>query len=162
MALVESGLGVTNLLDVVKHKSVSLLQVGEADLAADLGITPDSHSSQFNYVRQQAVVACAAAKISAPIAPVSTNFRDLELFRETTQSLADMGYFGRACIHPAQIEIVNAVFTPTPEQLEKALDTMSRYEAALASGSGVCLDSDGRLVDEAIIRSARRTITNQR
>jgi citrate lyase subunit beta / citryl-CoA lyase len=162
MALVESGFGVTNILDVVNHESVSLLQVGEADLAADLGITPDSHSSQFNYVRQQAVVACAAAKISAPIAPVSTNFRDLELFRETTQSLADMGYFGRACIHPAQIEIVNAVFTPTPEQLEKALDTMSRYEAALASGSGVCLDADGRLVDEAIIRSARRVIANQR
>jgi citrate lyase subunit beta/citryl-CoA lyase len=73
-----------------------------------------------------------------------------------------MGYFGRACIHPAQIEIVNAVFTPTPEQLEKALDTMRRYEAALASGSGVCLDADGRLVDEAIIRSARRVIANQR
>lgn len=162
MALVESGFGVTNLLDVVNHESVSLLQVGEADLAADLGITPDSHSSQFNYVRQQAVVACAAAKISAPIAPVSTNFRDLELFRETTQSLADMGYFGRACIHPAQIEIVNAVFTPTPEQLEKALDTMSRYDAALASGSGICLDADGRIVDEAIIRSARRVIANQR
>ena len=162
MALVESGFGVTNILDVVNHDSVSLLQVGEADLAADLGITPDSHSSQFNYVRQQAVVACASAKISAPIAPVSTNFRDLELFRETTQSLADMGYFGRACIHPAQIEIVNSVFTPTPEQLEKALDTMCRYDAALASGSGVCLDADGRLVDEAIIRSARRVIANQR
>ena len=162
MALVESGLGVTNLLDVVKHESVSLLQVGEADLAADLGITPDSHSSQFNYVRQQAVVACAAAKLNAPIAPVSTNFRDLELFRETTQSLADMGDFGRACIHPAQIEIVNSVFTPTHEQIEKALDTMSRYDAALASGSGVCLDLDGRLVDEAIIRSARRIIANQR
>jgi citrate lyase subunit beta/citryl-CoA lyase len=162
MALVESGLGVTNLLDVVNHQRVSLLQVGEADLAADLGITPDSHSTQFNYVRQQAVVACAAAKLNAPIAPVSTNFRDLDLFRVSTQSLADMGYFGRACIHPAQIEIVNSVFTPTPEQLEKAFDTMSRYDAALASGSGVCLDADGRLVDEAIIRSARRIIANQR
>jgi len=162
MALVESGLGVTNLLEIVNHKSVSFLQVGEADLAADLGITPDNHSTQFNYVRQQAVVACAATKQNAPVAPVSTNFRDLDLFHESTQSLADMGYFGRACIHPAQIEIVNSVFTSTPEQIEKAIDTMNRFEAATAQGLGVCVDADGRLVDEAIIRSARKVLANQR
>jgi citrate lyase subunit beta/citryl-CoA lyase len=73
-----------------------------------------------------------------------------------------MGYFGRACIHPAQIEIVNSVFTPTPQQLEKAQDTMQHYELALAQGLGVCVDSDGRLVDEAIIRSARRILETHR
>lgn len=162
MALVESGLGVTNLLEIVNHASVEFLQIGEADLAADLAVTPDSHSTQFTYVRQQAVVVCAASKSNAPIAPVSTNFKDLDLFKETTQSLSDMGYFGRACIHPAQIEVVNAVFTPTLEQIEKAKDTMSRFEAAVANGSGVCVDADGRLVDEAIIRSARKILANQR
>jgi len=93
---------------------------------------------------------------------VSTNFKDLDLFQETTQSLSDMGYFGRACIHPAQIEVVNAVFTPTLEQIEKAKDTMTRFESAVANGSGVCVDADGRLVDEAIIRSARKILANQR
>jgi citrate lyase subunit beta/citryl-CoA lyase len=73
-----------------------------------------------------------------------------------------MGYFGRACIHPAQIEIVNSVFTSTPEQIEKAMDTMNRFEAATAQGLGVCVDADGRLVDEAIIRSARKVLANQR
>jgi citrate lyase subunit beta/citryl-CoA lyase len=162
MALVEDGLGVTRLAEIAGHAAVNFLQIGEADLSADLGVTPDAHSSQFNYVRQQTVVSCAGAGITSPIGPVSTNFRDLEMFRETTQALADMGYFGRACIHPAQIEIVNSVFTPTPQQLEKAQDTMQRYELALAQGLGVCVDSDGRLVDEAIIRSARRILETHR
>ena len=162
MALVEDGLGITKLQEITSHAAVNFLQIGEADLSADLGITPDAHSSQFNYVRQQTVVACAAAGITSPIGPVSTNFRDLDLFRETTQSLSDMGYFGRACIHPAQVEIVNSVFTPTAQQLESAQDTMHRYESALSQGLGVCVDANGRLVDEAIIRSARRILETNR
>lgn len=162
MALVEDGLGITKLSEIAGQAFVNYLQIGEADLSADLGITPDAHSSQFNYVRQQTVVACAAAGINSPIGPVSTNFRDLDLFRETTQALSDMGYFGRACIHPAQVEIVNSVFTPTAHHLERALDTMQRYESALAKGLGVCLDADGRLVDEATIRSARRILETNR
>jgi citrate lyase subunit beta/citryl-CoA lyase len=162
MALVEDGLGITKLSEITSHAAVNFLQIGEADLSADLSITPDAHSSQFNYVRQQTVVACAAAGIAAPIGPVSTNFRDLDLFRETTQALSDMGYFGRACIHPAQVEIVNSVFTPTAQQLESAQDTMQRYESASSKGLGVCVDANGRLVDEAIIRSARRILETNR
>ena len=67
-----------------------------------------------------------------------------------------MGYFGRACIHPAQIEVANDVFTPSAQEIDEAEDLIQRFDAAKG---GVCLDSRGRMVDLAVIRSAQRTLT---
>ena len=66
-----------------------------------------------------------------------------------------MGYFGRACIHPNQIEIVNQVFTPNSEDLAEAKDVLDRLEKA---GGGVALDSKNRMIDEATAKIARRTL----
>ena len=66
-----------------------------------------------------------------------------------------MGYFGRTCIHPAQVAIVNEVFTPSAEVLAEAQDMIDRYDA---QGGGVLTDAKGRLLDEAVIRSARRVV----
>jgi len=66
-----------------------------------------------------------------------------------------MGYFGRTCIHPAQVAIVNEVFTPSAEAMAEAQNMIDRYDA---QGGGVLTDAKGRLLDEAVIRSARRVV----
>jgi citrate lyase subunit beta/citryl-CoA lyase len=69
-----------------------------------------------------------------------------------------MGFLGRACVHPAQIPVINEVFTPTPEAVAEARGILERYDRSLAEGNAVCLDDQGRLVDEAVVRSARRVV----
>ena len=157
--LLESGEALFRARELARAPRVVRLQLGEADLAADLGVTPSPDGRELLWARSQAVAASAAAKIDPPIAPVSTNFRDLDVLRATTEDLRRLGFWGRACIHPAQIPVVHEVFTPTEEELSKARDVVTRYEEALASGSGVCLDAQGRLIDEAVVRSARRLLS---
>ena len=134
------------------------LQVGEADLKADTGIEPGDDERELLWVRSQVVLASAAAGIDPPVGPVSTNFRDLDALRASTEAVRRLGYRGRACIHPAQIAVVHEVFTPSPEQVDAAQALIAAYDAAVAAGSGVLLGPDGRMVDEAVVRQARRLV----
>ncbi|GIF26090.1 citrate lyase subunit beta/citryl-CoA lyase [Actinoplanes tereljensis] len=138
---------------------VSRLQIGEADLAAEIGVTLGDDERELLHVRSAVVLASAAAGIDPPAAAVTTDFRDLTRLRRTTQALKRLGFRGRACIHPAQIPVVNEVFTPTREELATARDLVDRFAAA---GGGVCLDAQGRMVDLAVVREAHRTLRDGR
>ncbi|WGL54100.1 CoA ester lyase [Nocardioides sp. BP30] len=152
--LVESGLGLANIFDIAQGPRVTTLHLGEIDLAADLGLEPGADETELLFARSQAVVACSAAGIESPVAPVSAQFRDLEAFAASTRALRRLGFFGRACIHPAQVGAVHDVFTPTAEQAAKAADILRRLDG----GSGVAVDADGRMIDEAVARQARRIL----
>ena len=157
--LLESARAVLRAGDLARAPRVQRLQIGEADLRADVGITPGPDERELLYARSHVVMASAAAGIHPPIAPVSTNFRDLEAFRASTLDLARLGFVGRACIHPAQVEVANDVFTPTAEEVEAARRLIGRWEFA---GAGVAVDDDGRFVDEAVVRQARLVLARAR
>jgi citrate lyase subunit beta/citryl-CoA lyase len=156
--LLESASAVTRIDEIAAVPRVSRLQVGEADLMADLGVELGPDERELHWVRSRAVLASAAAGIAPPVASVSANFRDANALRESTLALKRLGYYGRACIHPAQVAVVNDVFTPTAQELARARKTVDGYEAALAASEGVFVDTDGRMVDIAIVRAARRLL----
>lgn len=157
--LLESAAAILAAPGIAVAPRVAGLQIGEADLAADLGVTPGPDESELLWARSQVVAASAAAGLRPPIASVSTEFRDLDAFRATTLRLKRLGFRGRACIHPAQLPVAAEVFTPTPSELDRARALLARHEAALASGSAVFVGEDGRLVDEAVVRAARTLLT---
>ena len=157
--LLESANAVLNALSIAKAPRVQRLQVGEADLRADIGVELGADGRELLYVRSQVVLISAAAGIDPPVGPVDTNFRDTEALAESTRAVKRMGYVGRACIHPAQAAIVNEVFTPTADEVAAAKDLIARFDTAMAAGDGVCLDAQGRMVDEAVVRQARRTLS---
>ncbi len=156
--LLESASAVLAAREIAQAPRVSRLQVGEADLRGDTGIMPGPDDLELLLVRSSVVLASVAAGIGAPVGPVSTDFRDLDRLRDSTLALKRLGYFGRACIHPAQIEVVNQVFTPTPEEIDRAQRIVSAYERSLAAGTGVFVGDDGRMIDEAVVRQARRLL----
>lgn len=158
MPLIESARGVLAMAAIAAVPGVTHLQVGEADLRADIGVDLGAEETELLLVRQQAVLACAAAGIAPPIAPVSIDFRDLDALRRSTASLARMGYLGRACIHPAQVPIVHEVFQPDEAALARAREICALADVHLAAGRGAFTGPDGRLVDEPIIRQARRLL----
>lgn len=160
--LIESAQGVAALTDIAGSPRVRQLQVGEMDLAADLRVDASPGGTELLVVRSLVVLASRATGLPSPVGAVSTNFRDLGAFREDTVALRKLGFGSRACVHPAQVSVVNEVFTPTMEELEHAAELIRVYDEALRHGRGVAVDRDGRMLDEAAIRSARDTLERGR
>ena len=158
MPLIESAIAVQSLPDIAKASRVLRLQIGEVDLAADLGVTGGDESNELAFSRASVVVASAAAGLLPPVGAVSTDFRDLERFAASTRRQRRSGFVGRAAIHPAQIPIIHEVYAGTPDEIVRARRLVSLYDAALANGNGVVLDADGRMVDEAVVRQCRRLL----
>ncbi|MET9490744.1 CoA ester lyase [Nocardia sp. NPDC006630] len=154
--LLESAAAILAAAEIAAAPRVSRLQLGEADLCADTGIDPGDRDGLLA-VRTQVVLVSAAAGIDPPVGPAETDFRDLDALRESTKVLARMGFRGRSCIHPAQVPIVNEVFTPTAAELARARDLVDRFEAA---NGGIVFDPEGRMVDLAVIRRARRQLAD--
>lgn len=157
VALLETAEGIFNARSIASGPRVRRLAIGEADLSAELGVelTPGSEHEMLS-ARTMLVLASAAAGIDPPVGPVSTDFRDLDALRASCEVLRRMGFRGRSCIHPAQVAVVNEVFTPTLAQLAKAEYLVERYNASVAAGEGVTVDENGKMVDEAVVRTARR------
>ncbi|WP_405138288.1 HpcH/HpaI aldolase/citrate lyase family protein [Nocardia sp. NBC_01388] len=154
--LLESAAAILAAAEIAAAPRVSRLQLGEADLCADTGIDPGDRDGLLA-VRTQVVLVSAAAGIDPPVGPAETDFRDLDALRVSTKALARMGFRGRSCIHPAQVPIVNEVFTPTAAELVRARDLVDRFEAA---NGGIVFDPEGRMVDLAVIRRARRLLAD--
>ena len=155
MPLVETADGVLNVAGIAGARGVARLQIGEADLAAQLGIDASEDGREFAAIRSQIIVASAAFGLEPPVGPVSTDFHDVEALRASTLALRRMGFGSRAAIHPRQVAVINDAFTPNDGEIAAAQDILDRFEAA---GGGVVLDVQGRMVDEPIVRAARRII----
>ena len=154
-ALIETAGGVLEAASVARAPRVVQLGLGEADLAADLGIVASDDEREFLPLRLQVGVASAAAGRNPPVGPVATDFRDLDRLRVSTERLRRQGFGARSTIHPAQVAVVNDVFTPSDEEVERARDLVQRFDESIAAGDGVATDADGRMIDEAVARSAR-------
>ncbi|MEV5651391.1 aldolase/citrate lyase family protein [Nocardia sp. NPDC052254] len=151
-ALIETAAGVFDALPIARAPRMSFLQLGEVDLASDLGVAAERADTALLFARSRIVAASVAAGIAPPPAAVSRNFRDLDEFRSDTGKLADLGFVGRVCIHPAQLEPARTVFTPAPADVAAARAVLDALDAA---ESGVALDDRGFLIDEAVARQAR-------
>ncbi|MCF2526499.1 HpcH/HpaI aldolase/citrate lyase family protein [Yinghuangia soli] len=160
--MIETATALSHMELIGSGPRVARLQLGEVDLCAELGVTPGDDGRELLYVRTRLVIDSMAAGIGPPLAPVDTDFRDLDRLRTTSEEFKRMGYRGRACIHPAQVPVVNEAFTPTQEELARAWDIVERHGAAVAAGNGVCLDAEGRMVDEAVVRRARSVLDLRR
>lgn len=162
LPLVETARGLLTLERSAEAARVVRLGLGEADLAAELGIQPGPHREELWPQRAQVVLVSAAARLLAPVGPVETAVHDLKLLSQTTQTLLRQGFRARTAIHPGQLDVINDVFTPTPAQVREARDVVERYEAAKAEGSGLAVTDEGRLLDAAVVRSAREVLGRQR
>lgn len=154
--LVESARGVEASHDLARaHPQVATIGLGEADLRADLGVTDEGG---LLFARSRVVVAAAAAGLGPPSMSVFTDVRDLDALRQSCIEGRRLGLVGRAAIHPAQLPVIVDVFTPTAAEIARAREVVKAASAGVASGSGAVALGDGRFVDEAVVRQARRLL----
>ena len=135
---------------------------GGEDLSADLGAEgnrlPDgAYAGPYALARNLTLLGATAARV-APIDAVFTNFRDLEGLREEAMAARRDGFWAKMAIHPAQVAVINEVFTPTPEAVARARAVIAAFDAAPSAGvvalDGEMLDRPHRLRAEAILARA--------
>ena len=154
--LIESALGLEVVFEIARaHERVVGMSLGEADLAADLGVRDDAG---LLYARSRLVVATRAAGLPGPVQSVYTNVRDEEGLRRSTEEGKNQGFVGRSAIHPNQLSTINEVFTPTEREVAEAENLLTRLEESAGTGTGAFALEDGRFVDEAVVGSARLTL----
>lgn len=134
---------------------------GAEDLATCLGAesnrNADGHYT-FPYVLARGLTLFAAASAGAlAIDAVRGNFRDLAAFRRECESAKRDGFVGKMAIHPAQIAIINEIFTPSQESIAKARAIVAAFEAE--RGAGV-IGFEGEMLDLPHLAKARRLLAN--
>ena len=156
-ALIESAVGVAQIYEIAAVPEVERLALGEADLAADLGMEPSPDALEMWPIRTRVVVASAGAGLEAPCGPVFTNLDDDTGLAATSESLRRHGFGGRAVIHPKQVAAVNAAFSPSDDEISRAEAVVAAFEEVSADGRAVAV-VDGEFVDEAVMRWARAVL----
>jgi citrate lyase subunit beta/citryl-CoA lyase len=154
--LVETAAGVEAAYDIARaHPLVASLGLGEADLCSDLGVSSDGGLA---FARSRIVNAARAAGLPAPAMSVHANVRDDEGLARSCALGRELGFLGRAAIHPRQLPVIVAAFTPTAAEVAEARLVVDSVRSAREVGSGTVVLDDGRFLDAAMVERARRTI----
>ena len=82
------------------------------------------------------------------------NFGDSEALHTESKLARRMGYVAKLAIHPAQVGVINEVFTPTPEEVAHHRAILEMFEKAEAEGTA-SIAADGKMIDYAVVRTAR-------
>jgi citrate lyase beta subunit len=157
IAIVESAAGLLSAADLARSEGVVALLFGTVDLALDLGLQTRPDGLELLAPGSTLVVASAAAGIDAPLDGVHVALDDDAGLAERARSARSLGFGGKACIHPRQVPIVNEVFAPTAEELERARAIVAAFDAAMTAGRGV-IQHDGAMIDLPVAERARRLL----
>ncbi len=154
---IETPRGVLNAADIASaDKRVIAISFGAEDYTNCLGVNRTKNIEQFLYARSYISLVANAAGIDA-IDTVFTDLSDIEGFKKEALSAKELGFSGKSCLHPQQVEAVNEVFTPTAEEIEKARKIVLEAQKAEENGLGV-IKVDGKMVDWPIIKKAERIL----
>jgi citrate lyase subunit beta/citryl-CoA lyase len=121
---------------------------GPEDLSAELGAEANrgadgTLTEPYRLARSICLFGAAAAKVPA-IETIHVDFRNLEALRRDTELARRDGFSGRLAIHPAQVAVINEVFTPNPEQIAKAKAVVAAFAALPGAGA---VGIDGKMYD---------------
>jgi citrate lyase beta subunit len=162
LPLIELPVAIGNAFALAKATPrIAGIAFGHGDFSAAMGIkaAPSVDGVVF-HARCQVAMAAKAAGIT-PIDNVFLDIPDIEGLAAETRQGKQLGYEGKACIHPNQVEPVNAVYTPTQEELEYARDLVAAFEQAVAEGKGAVAFRGG-MIDGPIADIERLVIERAR
>ncbi len=183
-ALIETAAGMVNLDEIAATapERMEALIFGVADYAAsieshtasiggsdagyavltdpneDPGVSRELHwGDQWHYPLARIAVTCRAHGLR-PIDGPFGDFRDAEGYLVAARRASILGFEGKWCIHPSQVELANEVFSPDQRLVSRTRRIMAAMEEAARTGKGA-VSLDGRLIDQASLRMAQHLLT---
>lgn len=159
VALVETAAGVLAAEELAAERSVVALMWGAEDLVASLGGTssrgPDGRYRDVARQARARVLLAAGGHGKAAIDAVHLDIADLAGLEEEARDAVAQGFAATACIHPGQVETIRAAYRPSPSEVAWARGVLA---AAVEAGAAGVFAFEGRMVDEPVLRHARRVL----
>ena len=157
----ETPASILNLPSFTDCERVAALSWGAEDLAASLGSTrnrgPDgSYLDIYKHCRNMTLI-CAAAGNVQPIDTVFVDFKDSKGLQNDCKEASWMGYTGKMTIHPDQLEVVNAAFSPDETEVSTAKRLIEAFAEAEKQGL-MAIAFEGQMVDVPHLNRAKKLL----
>ena len=153
--LIETAMGVEKAMEIASFSDRIIgLALGGEDLTADLHCRRTKEGMEILYARTRLVCAGRAAGIDVFDTPF-TDVDDIEGLEKDAYFAKGLGFSGKLVISPRHIDIVNEVFSPSPEEIEYARQVLKCIREAKAMGKGVA-SLRGKMIDAPIVARARQ------
>lgn len=159
-AMIESTLGVLNILEITRHPMLEGIVMGVNDLAGEMRVQHRPGRQPLMTALGNCLLAARAADIIA-VDGVYNRFRDLDGLRAECDQGRDMGFDGKTLIHPDQLETANEVFAPTEAEIDLARRYIAAFQEAEERGQGIAV-VDGSIVESLHVAAARRVLAHAR
>ena len=130
---------------------------GAEDFIADMGGVRTPGNAEVRYARSHVALAGRLAE-KLVIDQIVADFRDDDRCGRECREARALGYGGKLCIHPAQVAIAHAAFTPSQDEVDRARRMLAAYAEATAGGVA-SIAFEGQMVDEPVAIQARRILT---
>lgn len=151
---IESASAIVNAYGICRASPrIVAAALGAEDFTNDMEIERRDDDAELAYPRSVIAVAARAAGVLALDTPYFA-FRDEEGLRENSAASRGVGFRGRFAIHPAQIDAINEVYSPSAERIERARREIAAFEEAASVGRG-STSLDGKVVDVPVVKRAQ-------
>lgn len=150
--LIETPLGFANVRQIACTKQVIALMFGTIDFQLEMNM--NGGYLELLSFRNEIVLASQLAKIQAPVDGVTVDFKDEYLIQLEAQQAKNLGFAGKLCIHPNQVNLVNQTFNPSAQEIIWANQIMQ----AVNDAKGQAVSLNGKMIDLPIVLQAQKII----
>ena len=158
MPLIETGLGIHALDAIIASKTrTRRLSFGAGDFTRDMGMKWSADEPELAYARGRLVLASRVGGLEPPIDTVHIDLADHASFTHSVETGVKFGFQGKLLIHPQQVELTNASYMPSEQEIHRAEMIIAAFNAAEASGSA-SIQVDGYFIDYPIVEKARHVL----
>jgi len=156
LAGIETALGVADARALLAHPRVVGAYFGAEDFVADMGGVRTASNHEVALARSAVALAGRLAGVPT-LDQIVADFRDDHRFAREAAEARALGFTGKLCIHPGQVEIATTAFVPSDDEVQRARRLLAAYEQAAAAGVAAT-DFEGQMVDEPLAAQARRVL----
>jgi citrate lyase subunit beta/citryl-CoA lyase len=156
--IIETALGISNLSRICRSASrTKQLAFGAGDFTLDMGMVWTRSEAELLPHRAACVMESRAAGMEPPMDTVWADLRDAEGFIASARHAAALGFQGKMCIHPDQVALANAAFSPDEATVAQAKRVVAAFDKAESEGLA-SIQLDGQFIDYPIVQRARRVL----
>ncbi len=161
LVLIESARAIVNLKEIAAaDPRIDALIFGSEDFASDIGATRTREGQEISYARNAVVIHAAAFGLQ-PIDTLVTDFNDEARLIEDCRLGVQLGFVGKLAIHPKQVNVIQAAYTPSDAEIDRARKLIEAHDRHQAGGSGA-FAIDGQMIDMPIVRAAEQVLAKAR
>ena len=157
MPIIESAKGILNSNEIAAASNNNVaLAIGLEDYTADIGVQRTKKGKESLFARSQIINAARSANIQA-IDTVYSDVADEEGLRNSVIDAKELGFDGKGCIHPRQIQPIHEELLPTDKEINQSMKIVLAFDSAKKKGLSV-VSLGSKMIDPPVVKRAQNTM----